>query len=165
MVVFFDKMVGLSRSFFFGYRHYLSRRKSFTPRGASSLTRRRCIRVSSIVQDSPLLPPVGVWPRCQRSRELSFLLSGRLSEGNKYGGEGGIRTPGRGLGPYDGLANRCFRPLSHLSVFNSPDFSKLWSLSLHYTATFARRGTTVTTLSLRPNRSTARRLASSLECA
>ena len=31
------------------------------------------------------------------------------------GGEGGIRTPGRGLGPYDGLANRCFRPLSHLS--------------------------------------------------
>ena len=33
-----------------------------------------------------------------------------------YGGEGGIRTLGRGLGPYDGLANRCFRPLSHLSV-------------------------------------------------
>ena len=39
------------------------------------------------------------------------------------GGEGGIRTPGTGLGPYDGLANRCFRPLSHLSArlvgFNS----------------------------------------------
>jgi hypothetical protein len=32
------------------------------------------------------------------------------------GGEGGIRTLGRGLSPYDGLANRCFRPLSHLSV-------------------------------------------------
>ncbi len=32
------------------------------------------------------------------------------------GGEGGIRTPGTGLGQYDGLANRCFRPLSHLSV-------------------------------------------------
>ena len=32
------------------------------------------------------------------------------------GGEGGIRTLGRGLGPYDGLANRCFRPLSHLSA-------------------------------------------------
>src|SRR5580658_8862123 len=31
------------------------------------------------------------------------------------GGEGGIRTPGTGLGQYDGLANRCFRPLSHLS--------------------------------------------------
>lgn len=31
------------------------------------------------------------------------------------GGEGGIRTPGTGLSQYDGLANRCFRPLSHLS--------------------------------------------------
>ena len=30
-------------------------------------------------------------------------------------GEGGIRTPGTGLTPYDGLANRCFKPLSHLS--------------------------------------------------
>src|ERR1035438_3406931 len=60
----------VSRSFFFGYRHNLSRRKSFTPRGASSLTRRRCIRVSPIVQDSPLLPPVGVWPvfQCQCGR-------------------------------------------------------------------------------------------------
>jgi hypothetical protein len=33
------------------------------------------------------------------------------------GGEGGIRTPGTGLSQYDGLANRCFRPLSHLSGF------------------------------------------------
>src|SRR5579883_2089021 len=32
------------------------------------------------------------------------------------GGEGGIRTPGTGLSQYDGLANRCFRPLSHLSL-------------------------------------------------
>jgi len=31
-------------------------------------------------------------------------------------GEGGIRTPGTGLTPYDGLANRCFQPLSHLST-------------------------------------------------
>ncbi len=60
----------VSRSFFSGYRHYRSRRKSFTPRRASSLTRRRCIRVSPIVQDSPLLPPVGVWPvsQCQCGR-------------------------------------------------------------------------------------------------
>ena len=39
---------------------------------------------------------------------------------NKHGsngenGEGGIRTPGTGVTPYDGLANRCFKPLSHLS--------------------------------------------------
>ena len=39
----------------------LPSRKSFTTQGPSSLTRHRCIRVSSIVQDSPLLPPVGVW--------------------------------------------------------------------------------------------------------
>ncbi len=60
----------VSRSFFFRYRHYRSCRKSFTPRRASSLTRRRCIRVSPIVQDSPLLPPVGVWPvfQCQCGR-------------------------------------------------------------------------------------------------
>ena len=32
------------------------------------------------------------------------------------GGEGGIRTLGSALRHYDGLANRCFRPLSHLSV-------------------------------------------------
>ena len=60
----------VSRSFFFRYRNYRSCRKSFTPRRASSLTRRRCIRVSPIVQDSPLLPPVGVWPvfQCQCGR-------------------------------------------------------------------------------------------------
>ena len=32
------------------------------------------------------------------------------------GGEGGIRTLGTGLSPYNGLANRPFRPLRHLSV-------------------------------------------------
>ncbi len=30
-------------------------------------------------------------------------------------GEGGIRTPGAGVTQHDGLANRCFQPLSHLS--------------------------------------------------
>ncbi len=60
----------VSRSFFSWYRHYLPSRKSFTIRRPSSLTRRRCIRLSSIVQDSPLLPPVGVWPvfQCQCGR-------------------------------------------------------------------------------------------------
>ena len=33
-------------------------------------------------------------------------------------GEGGIRTPGTGMTQYDGLANRCFQPLSHLSRRN-----------------------------------------------
>jgi hypothetical protein len=30
-------------------------------------------------------------------------------------GEAGIRTRGKGLYPYDGLANRCLKPLGHLS--------------------------------------------------
>ena len=32
------------------------------------------------------------------------------------GGEGGIRTLGTGVSPYNGLANRRIRPLCHLSV-------------------------------------------------
>ena len=46
-------------------------RKRFTTRRPPSLTRRRCIRLSPIVQYSPLLPPVGVWAvsqsQCDRS--------------------------------------------------------------------------------------------------
>ena len=38
-----------------------SREKNFTTRRPSSLTRHCWIRVSPIVQYSPLLPPVGVW--------------------------------------------------------------------------------------------------------
>ena len=60
----------VSRGLFLGYRHHLSQEKEFTTRRPSSSTRRRCIRLSPIVQDSPLLPPVGVWPvfQCQCGR-------------------------------------------------------------------------------------------------
>ena len=51
----------VSRCFFHQYRHYRLGRKEFTPQGASSSTRRCCVRVSPIAQNSPLLPPVGVW--------------------------------------------------------------------------------------------------------
>ena len=51
----------VSRGLFIGYRHYLPLQKEFTTRRPSSSTRRRCIRLSPIVQNSPLLPPVGVW--------------------------------------------------------------------------------------------------------
>ena len=51
----------VSRGFFFRYRHNRPDRKEFTPQGASSSTRRCCVRVSPIAQKSPLLPPVGVW--------------------------------------------------------------------------------------------------------
>jgi hypothetical protein len=36
---------------------------------------------------------------------------------NVCNGEGGIRTRGRGICPYDGLANRYLQPLGHLSGF------------------------------------------------
>ena len=36
--------------------------------------------------------------------------------GQETGGEAGIRTLGTGLSPYNGLANRRFRPLSHLTL-------------------------------------------------
>ena len=65
----------VSRSFLLGYRHYRHRRQRFTNRNPSSLTRRCCIRVSSIVQYPSLLPPVGVWAvsqsQCGRSTSQS----------------------------------------------------------------------------------------------
>ena len=41
--------------------------RSLHPRGISSSTRRCWVRLSPIAQNSPLLPPVGVWPvsQCQ----------------------------------------------------------------------------------------------------
>src|ERR1051326_559942 len=44
-----------------------------------------------------------------------FMTRDYVASRSETGGEGGIRTLGRALWPYDGLANRCFRPLSHLS--------------------------------------------------
>ncbi len=51
----------VSRCFFHQYRHHRLGRKEFTSQGTSSSTRRCCVRVSPIAQNSPLLPPVGVW--------------------------------------------------------------------------------------------------------
>ena len=58
---------GISRGFLWGYRHNLSPSQEFTTRKPSSSTRRYCVRLSPIAQNSPLLPPVGVWPvsQCQ----------------------------------------------------------------------------------------------------
>jgi hypothetical protein len=51
-----------------------------------------------------------------RSQVGSPSRSGSRSERfAKVGGEAGIRTLGTGLSPYNGLANRRFRPLSHLT--------------------------------------------------
>ena len=38
-----------------------------------------------------------------------------MTDVGRTGGEGGIRTPGRGVSPYNGLANRRLQPLGHLS--------------------------------------------------
>ena len=51
----------VSRGFFFRYRHNRPDRKEFTYRSTSSSTRRCVIRLAPIVNNSPLLPPVGVW--------------------------------------------------------------------------------------------------------
>src|SRR5271165_3490334 len=46
-----------------------------------------------------------------------------MSTGDKTsGGEGGIRTPGRGVSPYNGLANRRLQPLGHLSGGHWTDY-------------------------------------------
>ena len=62
----------VSRGFLAGYRHCLRPlQQSFTTQRPSSLTRRCSVRLSPIAEDSPLLPPVGVWAvsqsQCGRS--------------------------------------------------------------------------------------------------
>src|SRR5690349_16706038 len=56
------------------------------------------------------------WMATTSARSRRTIYGDSLEGQFGNGGEGGIRTPGRGLSPYDGLANRCFRPLSHLSA-------------------------------------------------
>ena len=51
----------VSRPLFLCYRHILHTEKQFTTRRHSSCTRRCSIRLSPIVENSLLLPPVGVW--------------------------------------------------------------------------------------------------------
>ena len=69
----------VSRGFLLRYRHFLlPSEQKFTTQRPSSFTRRCCIRVSPIVQYSPLLPPVGVWTvsqfQCGRSSSQTCLL-------------------------------------------------------------------------------------------
>jgi len=51
----------ICRPLFLKYSHYAPSEKKFTTFRPSSFTRRRSIRLSPIVEDSSLLPPVGVW--------------------------------------------------------------------------------------------------------
>jgi hypothetical protein len=45
-------------------------------------------------------------------------------------GEGGIRTPGTGFSPYNGLANRRLQPLGHLSAGGSAEKNRPNALSI-----------------------------------
>ena len=48
------------------------------------------------------------------------------AKGRMSGGEAGIRTLGRVLKPYNGLANRRLQPLGHLTVRGFPKDSADW---------------------------------------
>src|SRR5277367_4212626 len=54
-------------------------------------------------------------------RIFQVRASGNSLRSRLHGGEGGIRTLGTGVSPYNGLANRRIRPLCHLS--RVPSFS------------------------------------------
>lgn len=56
-----------------------------------------------------------MFPVVKRQKKNPLRL--RNGSSSKYG-EGGIRTLDTGINPYNGLANRRFRPLSHLSKIN-----------------------------------------------
>jgi hypothetical protein len=53
------------------------------------------------------------------SRKFLRLVVNGKSCDECAGGEGGIRTLGTGVSPYNGLANRRIRPLCHLSGVRS----------------------------------------------
>ena len=53
-----------------------------------------------------------MFPDVKKAKKSPLRL--RNGRSSKYG-EGGIRTLDTGINPYNGLANRRFRPLSHLS--------------------------------------------------
>ncbi len=61
----------------------------------------------------------------QRSVRSHGHLRHSLSSTDRPNGEGGIRTRGTGLNPYDGLANRWFQPLTHLSWWSATHFTGL----------------------------------------
>jgi hypothetical protein len=92
----------------------------------SAASHDRVKRVKELMLSAEQFAAVGAFSRARQEWAVSIrqtspgvgfgLRVGCKSLNHPAGGEGGIRTPGRGLGPYDGLANRCFRPLSHLSA-------------------------------------------------
>ena len=66
----------------------------------------------NLIEESGIICPVCAYGTVFESRFGFLALTKSLK---KINGEGGIRTRGTGVYPYDGLANRCLKPLGHLS--------------------------------------------------
>ena len=97
-------------------------------------------------------------PRVQFSR--GRLCACKCFNTSESGGEGGIRTLGTGVSPYNGLANRRIRPLCHLSGLGCTAYVCATTTGLHSLGIAAdlaiRLGRRV---SLRPRASNASELA------
>ncbi len=67
--------------------------------------------------DGKRFRPVGDtgMPKVVQGKKTHPRISANRVWYKKYNGEGGIRTRGTEGNPYDGLANRCLKPLGHLS--------------------------------------------------
>ena len=90
-------------------------RSSPIPRHRSSRFCRRIWPLSPLPKKSSNLSAQRLIRCCMFSTRPSGPMCSKIKrQGN--GGERGIRTLGTGYYQYDGLANRCFRPLSHLSA-------------------------------------------------
>jgi hypothetical protein len=61
---------------------------------------------SSFKNSAVKVPPISLFSALAQREKCTHRLRG---------GEGGIRTPGTGFSPYNGLANRRLKPLGHLS--------------------------------------------------
>ena len=76
----------------------------------------RCNQLSAGDTDKRNVPKIAKGYNDLTDRNLC-VKNDNLSPADTDNGEGGIRTRGTGLYPYDGLANRCLKPLGHLSEY------------------------------------------------
>jgi hypothetical protein len=75
------------------------------------------MRDSSVCGEAVLKPPgVCWWQRCDARQPARPERADKTERWRGIGGEAGIRTLGRTLRPYNGLANRRLQPLGHLTA-------------------------------------------------
>ena len=104
-------------------------RRTALPRSKFDSGRRYPIAVPAVQSFGDILASAGSGPNNHLERSnlrainelVGLTVEVRSRRGRaKTGGEAGIRTLGTGLSPYNGLANRRFRPLSHLTARGFP---------------------------------------------